>query len=117
MNAVTAQVLASRDYLFAASHQRADVLADVGTSPAGKPPGPGQPPSVMSKAAARAPLFDPVERGAVTSPERPVRTTSINPPKISATTVTRCHPILVIRVRISLRIRSECRSAEKIAPG
>lgn len=33
MNTVTAQVLASRDYLFAASHQRADVLADVGTSP------------------------------------------------------------------------------------
>jgi len=33
MNAVSAQVLASRDYLFAASHQRADVLADVGTSP------------------------------------------------------------------------------------
>jgi hypothetical protein len=33
MNAVTAQVLASRDYLFAASGQRADTLTDVGTSP------------------------------------------------------------------------------------
>jgi 5-methylthioadenosine/S-adenosylhomocysteine deaminase len=33
MNAVTAQVLASRDYLFAGSHQRAGVLADVATSP------------------------------------------------------------------------------------
>ncbi len=33
MNAVAAQVLASRDYLFAASGQRADPLADAGTSP------------------------------------------------------------------------------------
>ena len=33
MNAVAAQVLASRDYLFAASGQRADALADAGTSP------------------------------------------------------------------------------------
>jgi hypothetical protein len=32
MNAVAAQVRASRDYLFAASGQRADVLADTGTS-------------------------------------------------------------------------------------
>ena len=31
MNAVAAQVLASRDYLFAASGQRADTLTDVGT--------------------------------------------------------------------------------------
>ncbi len=33
MNAVAAQVLASRDYLFAASGQRADPLADAGTFP------------------------------------------------------------------------------------
>jgi cytosine/adenosine deaminase-related metal-dependent hydrolase len=33
MNAVAAQVLASRDYLFAASGQRAGTLTDVGTSP------------------------------------------------------------------------------------
>ena len=33
MNAVAAQVLASRDYLFAAGGQRADALADAGTSP------------------------------------------------------------------------------------
>ncbi len=33
MNAVVAQVLASRDYLFAASGQRADPLADAGTFP------------------------------------------------------------------------------------
>jgi hypothetical protein len=33
MNAVAAQVLASRDYLFATSGQRPDVLTDIGTSP------------------------------------------------------------------------------------
>ena len=33
MNAVAAQVPASRDYLFAANGQRADTLADMGTSP------------------------------------------------------------------------------------
>jgi 5-methylthioadenosine/S-adenosylhomocysteine deaminase len=33
MNAVAAQVLASRDYLFTASGQRADTLTDAGTSP------------------------------------------------------------------------------------
>ena len=33
MNAVAAQALASRDYLFAASGQRADALTDMGTSP------------------------------------------------------------------------------------
>jgi len=33
MDAVAAQVLASRDYLFAASGQRADALADAGTAP------------------------------------------------------------------------------------
>jgi len=49
MNAVTAQVLASRDYLFAASHQRADVLADVGTSPLGSHPGRGSRPASCRK--------------------------------------------------------------------
>ena len=37
MNAIAAQVLASRDYLFAASGQRADALADAGTSPLSRP--------------------------------------------------------------------------------
>src|SRR4029077_19131874 len=53
---------------------------------------------IMARRGGSARRPDPVDRGAVTSPERSMRATLLTGTKTSATTVTRCPPILVIRV-------------------